>query len=89
MFSDIREHVESCPFNQLEKTNHTLRKGSLQSLTLLEVKWQEVSMNFVTDLPIAGDAEESITTIVDRTTKMVHLIPFRKTTFVGEATQLY
>ena len=39
MAGDIREFVESCPTCQLEKTNQTLRKGSLQFRTLLEVKW--------------------------------------------------
>ena len=32
MTGDIREFVEACPTCQLEKTDHTMRKGSLQSL---------------------------------------------------------
>ena len=36
-----------------------------------------------------GDTEDSIITIVDRATKMVHLIPCEKTTTVGESTRLY
>ena len=51
MAGDVREFVESCPTCQLEKSDHTLQKGSLQSLTLPEVKWQEVSVDFITDLP--------------------------------------
>ena len=89
MVGDIREFVESYPTCQLEKTDHTLRKGSLQSLTLPEVKWQEVSIDFVTDLPAIGDTEDSIMTVVDRATKMVHLIPCKKTTTAGEAARLY
>ena len=42
MAGDIREFVESCPTCQLEKTDHTQRKGSLQSLAIPEAKWQEV-----------------------------------------------
>ena len=38
MAGDIREFVEACPTCQLEKSDHTLQKGSLQSLTLPEVK---------------------------------------------------
>ena len=89
MVGDIREFVESCPTCQLEKTDHTLRKGSLQSLTLPDVKWQEVSIDFVTDLPKIGDTEDSIMTVVDRATKMVDLIPCKKTTTAREAAQLY
>ena len=43
----------------------------------------------MTDLPAYGDAEDSIVTVVDRATKMVHLIPCRKTTIVGKAMRLY
>ena len=89
MAGDIREFVEACPTFQLEKSDHTLQKGSLQSLTLLEVKWQEVSVDFITDLPAEKDAEDSIMTVVDRATKMVHLIPCWKTTTVGEAARLF
>ena len=89
MAGDIREFVESCPTCQLEKTDHTMKKGNLQSLAIPEAKWQEVSIDFVTDLPAASDGEDSIMTIVDRATKMVHLIPCKKTTTAGEAARLY
>ena len=62
MTGDVREFVESCPTCQLEKTDHTLKKGSLQSLTLPEGKWREVSIDFITDLPAEEGAEDSIMT---------------------------
>ena len=89
MTGDVREFVESCPTCQLEKTDHTLKKGSLQSLTLPEGKWREVSIDFITDLPAEQGDEDSIMTVVDRATKMVHLIPCWKTTTAGEAARLY
>ena len=89
MTGDVREFVESCPTCQLEKIDHTLKKGSLQSLTLPEGKWQEVSIDFITDLPAEQGAEDSIMTIMDRATKMVHLIPCWKTTTASEAARLY
>ena len=89
MAGGIREFVESCPTCQLEKTDHTLRKGSLQSLVLPEAKWQEVSIDFIMDLPDSGYEEDSIMTVVDRVTKMVHLIPCKKTTTTSEAAWLY
>ena len=89
MAGDIREFVEACPICQLEKTDHTMRKGSLQSLAIPEAKWQEVSVDFVTDLPTTSSGEDSIMTVVDRATKMVHLIPCTKTTTAGEAARLY
>ena len=89
MAGDIREFVEACPTCQLEKTDHTMKKGSLQSLAIPKAKWQEVSIDFVTDLPTTSSGEDSIMTVVDRATKMVHLIPCQKTTTAGEAARLY
>ena len=90
MAGDVREFVESCPTCQLEKTDHTMKKGSLQSLAIPEAKWHcKVSVDFITDLPVAADGEDSIMTVVDRATKMVHLIPCKKTTTAGVAARLY
>ena len=89
MAGDIREFVENCPTCQLEKTDHTMEKGNLQYLTIPEAKWQEVSIDFITDLPSAAESEDSIMTLVDRATKMMYLIPCRKTTIAGEAARLY
>ena len=72
MTGDVREFVESCPTCQLENIYHTLKKGSLQSLTLPEGKWREVSIDFITDLPAEQGAEDSIMTIVDRATCGAH-----------------
>ena len=89
MAGDIREYVESCPTCQLEKIDHTLKKGNLQSLAIPKAKWQEVSIDFITDLPTDSEGEDSIMTVVDRATKMVHLIPCKKTTTAGEAARLF
>ena len=89
MAGDIREFIESCPTYQLEKTNHTMKKGSLQSLAIAKAKWQEGSIDFITDLFTAAEGEDSIMTVVDCATKMVHLLPCRKTMTVGEVARLY
>ena len=51
MTGNVREYVESCPVCQVEKTDHTLGRGNLQSTSIPEKKWLEVSVDFVTDLP--------------------------------------
>ena len=89
MVGGIREYLESCPTSQLKKMDYTMRKGSLQSLVLPETKWIEVSIDFVIDLPVVGDAEDFIVIVVDRATKMVYLIHCRKTTTVVKAVRLY
>ena len=71
-----------------ENRSHN-KKGKSQSLVLPEAKWQEVSIDFVMDLPTIGDEEDSIMTVVDCATKMVQLIPCRKTTIANKAARLY
>ena len=51
---DVRKYMESCPTCQLEKIDHMMRKGNLQSLAIPEAKWQEVSISFITDLLDSG-----------------------------------
>ena len=89
VLGDVREYVETCPTCQMEKTDHTLVKGNLQSLTIPEAKWQDVSIGFITDLPRCKNGEDSIMTVVDRASKMVHLVVCRKTTTAGQAAKLY
>ena len=52
MTGNIREYVEACPVCQTEKTDHTLSRGTLQSTAIPEKKWYEVSLDFITDLPV-------------------------------------
>ncbi len=52
--------------------------GDLQSLPVPTHRWKNLSMDFVTGLPISanwkGDSYNLILVIVDRLTKMVHYI---------------
>ena len=68
MTGNIREFVESCPVCQTEKIDHTLSRGMLQSTAITEKKWSEVSLDFITDLPITKNKKDSILTVVDSTT---------------------
>ena len=52
MTGHIREFVESCPVCQVAKSDHTLHRGKLQSTNIPEKKWTEVSLEFITDLPV-------------------------------------
>ena len=78
MLGDVRQFVENCPVCQMEKSDHTLAKGKLQSTQILENKWSEISIDFVTDLPLTANNRHTILVIVDKATRMVHLAPCRK-----------
>ena len=63
---------------QMEKSDHTLSKGKLQSTQIPETKWSEISIDFVTDLPKSSRNRDSILVVVDKATRMVHLAPCSK-----------
>ena len=63
---------------QMEKSDYTLNKGKLQSTHIPETKWSEISINFITDLPMSSRNRDSLLVVVDKATRMVHLAPCSK-----------
>ena len=78
MLGDARQSVESCPMSQMEKSDHTVAKGKLQSTQIPVTKWSEISIDFVTDLPISANNKDTILVTVDKATIVIHLVPCRK-----------
>ena len=78
MLNDIREFVLACPVCQVEKGSHQAPGGLLVPLPIPERKWDQVAIDFVTSLP-EDEGMDSVLTVVDKATKMVHLIPCTKT----------
>ena len=90
MLGDVRQFVENCPVCQMEKSDHTVAKGKLQSTQIPETKWSEISIDFVTDLPTSANNKDTILVTVDKATRMVHLAPCRKNiTATGTAQLLW
>ena len=89
MTGNICEFVESCPVCQTEKTDNTLSRGMLQSTEIPEKKWSEVSLDFITDLPVTKNKKDAILTVVDKATRMVHLIPCKKSITAAETAKLF
>ena len=78
MLGDIRQFVENCSVCQMKKSDHALAKGKLMSTEIPEKKWKENSIDFITDLPMSSGNKDTVLTIVDKATRMVHLVPCRK-----------
>ena len=66
MIGHIREFVENCPICQVEKSDHTLSKGKLQSTHIPEIEWSEISIDFITDLPTSSRNRDSVLVMVDK-----------------------
>ena len=90
MKRSVAQWVAQCPTCQQVKVEHQVPGGLLQSLPIPQWKWDSISMDFITGLPTApGRSNNSIWVIVDRLTKVTHLLPMRDTDKVEVLAELY
>ena len=89
MARDVRRFVEECPVCQVEKGDHTMTRGRLQPLQLPEKKWEEVMIDFIFKLPPTSKGHNGIMVVIDRATKMTHLIPCDETATASDVAYLY
>ena len=88
MLGDIRQFVENCLVCQMEKSDHTLAKGKLQSTHIPKMKWSKTSIDFITDLPLTAKNCDTILVTVDKATRMVRLAPSQKNITATATAQL-
>jgi hypothetical protein len=100
LHKDVKEFIDACiPCRQSKSTRHA-PYGLLKPLPVPDGPWEDVTMDFVTDLPPSAMGKEvydSIMVIVDKLTKMAHYIPVCKTidakdlamTFLREVIRLH
>ena len=81
--ADVEAYVKGCDVCLASKAVRHKLHGDLQSLPIPTHQWKDLSMDFVTGLPVSadwkGDSYDSILVIVDRLTKMVHYEPVKVT----------
>jgi hypothetical protein len=63
--------------------------GLLQPLKIPKWKWEEIRMDFIVGLPRIQAGYDSIWVIVDRLTKVAHLIPVKITYSGAKLAELY
>ena len=61
------------------KEEHQHLAGLLQPLPVPEWKWEVISMDFITGLPMTWRQHDSIMVVVDKLKKAVHFIPVNST----------
>ena len=80
---DVESYVRGCDVCLASKAVRHKPYGDLQSLPVPTHRWKDLSIDFVTGLPLSadwtGDSYDSILVIVDRLTKMVHYEPVKVT----------
>ena len=80
---DVKTYVQECDVCLASKADRHKLYGDLQSLPVLTHWWKDLSINFVTGLPVStdwkGDSYNSILIIVDQLTKIESYKPVKVT----------
>ncbi|MDM1593402.1 integrase, partial [Escherichia coli] len=76
---DVLNHVRQCLTCQKVKAERVKMPGKLHPLDIPQMKWECISMDFITGLPSVQSGYNSIFVVVDRLTKVAHLIPVKET----------
>ena len=75
MEADIERFVQTCTSCQRNKVGNQPPAGLLQPLPVSERRWEDVSMDFITQLPKTRSGFTSILVVADRLSKLCHFIP--------------
>lgn len=76
MLTDIKKFVKTCLICQQAKSTNTHPGGSLQPHPIPQQVWKDVSMDFITALPVSKGFTV-ILFVVDRLSKFGHFIPLK------------
>ncbi|CAJ2652361.1 unnamed protein product [Trifolium pratense] len=76
MKNTVQEYVKACDICQRQKYLTSSPGGLLQPLPIPERIWEDISMDFITNLP-RSKGYEAILVIVDRLSKYAHFTPLK------------
>jgi hypothetical protein len=88
MIQDVARYIRNCHTCQRSHTARHAPFGLLKPLPIANKPWEEISMDFVTGLPWS-EGYDAIWVVVDRFTKMRHLVPCRTTTDASQLAEMF
>jgi Retroviral aspartyl protease/RNase H-like domain found in reverse transcriptase/Reverse transcriptase (RNA-dependent DNA polymerase)/Integrase zinc binding domain/Retrotransposon gag protein/Zinc knuckle len=89
MKKEVAEYVSKCTSCQQVKAIRQVSPGLLQPLEIPEWKWEHITMDFVTGLPLTARKLNAVWVVVDRLTKAAHFIPYREGYDMNQFARLY
>ena len=89
MKKDIAEYVSKCLTYQQVKAEHQVPSGMLNLIPIPQWKWDNITMNFVSDFPLTQKTHDSVSVIVKKLTKSAHFLPTRLNYSMDQLAKLY
>ena len=75
MSKDVKKYVATCESCQRNKSTNQQPTGLLQTLPTPNNRWEQVTMDFIVQLPHTSKDYDAIVVFVDRLSKRAHFIP--------------
>jgi hypothetical protein len=82
-------YVSECDTCRKVNADYMKPRELLQPLSILEWKWDDISMDFTVGLPMTTRKFDSIWVIVDRLSKSAHFIPVNTNYKVRKYAEIY
>ncbi|GJY93501.1 putative reverse transcriptase domain-containing protein [Tanacetum coccineum] len=89
MKAKIDIYVSKCLTSAKVKAEYQKPSGLLVQLVILEWKWENITMDFVTKLPNMSTRQDTIWVIVDRLIKSAHFLPMKENDSMEKLTRQY
>ena len=89
MKQDIACYVAKCDVSHCVKAKHQRSAGTLQPLSIPEWKLDKVEMDFITGFPRSQKGHDAIFVVIDRFSKVAHLLPVKETIIASQLVDLY
>jgi hypothetical protein len=89
MRADVENYVSTCSKCQRNKSSTQRPAGLLQPLGVPDYRWQEVTLDFIVQLPKTKKGHDAIVVFVDRLSKMVHFAACRSDVTAEQTASLY
>ncbi|GJW87016.1 putative reverse transcriptase domain-containing protein [Tanacetum coccineum] len=89
MKAEIATYVSKCLTCAKVKTEHQKPSSLLVQPEIPQWKWEKITMDFVTKLPMTSSGHDTIWVIVDRLTKSAYFLPMKEKNSMERLMRLY
>src|SRR5947209_2006041 len=89
MNKEIQRYISTCDACQRNKVTNQKPVGLLQTLKTPSRRWEQVTMDFITHLPVTKNGNDSIVVLVDRLSKRAHFRAIHCTAMTPEIAKLF
>jgi transposase InsO family protein len=89
MAQDVKEYISTCPSCLSIKPRNNRPPGLLHPIPHPLRRWQQVTLDLITGLPRTPDGFDAILVVVDKCSKLLHLIPTTSSVTAPELADLF